>query len=131
MSNGTANKQRGISVTEKTVEWLLQNTKVETFNPVDLSGYQRSVDARHVKGIVDYIKNDGFFFPTAIICATDDETQESLNGEKIRIVDGQHRVEAFREIKEKDGNLYNEIKDFKLPVVMLIKPRQEDEIKAF
>ena len=127
MSNGKS-KQEEMLIEKKTVSWLLENTRVETFDPVNLSGYQRKVDDKHVANIVDYIKKDGFFFPTAIICARDGDSSED---KKYRIVDGQHRIEAFKRIKEKDSEEYKKISGCYLPVVTLINPEESREIKAF
>ena len=33
--------------TKKTVDWLVNNTSVNVFNPITFEGYQRSIDEKH------------------------------------------------------------------------------------
>lgn len=111
----------------KTVEWLIKNTNVSAFNPVTFEGYQRQIDETHCNKIVKYL-NDGFYMPSAIICAID---QEFTDDSPLRVVDGQHRICALRMIKDKDKIRYDDIKQFQLPVIVIQKPELEDEINTF
>lgn len=66
--------------------------------------------------------------PSAIICACDNDTQKKIN---LRIVDGQHRVHAFRQFRELYGDKYNEIKAMQVPVIVLENVDQSTEIETF
>lgn len=112
----------------KTVEWLIENTTVRTFDNIDFTGYQRKVNEKHVSNIVKYLNNNEFYLPTSITCSSDEEVTENT---KLNIVDGQHRVEAFKRLKEDNINRYNEIKDCQLSVVILEKPSEELEVDTF
>ena len=114
--------------TSKTVEWLTNNTEVRTFNKVTFEGYQREVNKNHVNAIVQYIKKNDFYLPTSIICATTDKFNEDL---KLYIVDGQHRIEAFKQIKEQDRELFERIKEYEISVNVLEKPTKKLEIETF
>lgn len=117
-----------IIVTKKTVDWLVKNTQVDYFDPINLSGYQRKIDKTHCDKIVDYILRD-FYMPSSIICSIrKDEYNEK---EKLFIVDGQHRVEAFRILMNSDKKRYDEIANYELPVVVLINPDVKVEIETF
>ena len=113
--------------TKKTVQWLVENTIVSVFNPVDFSGYQRKIDDKHCNKIVDYLQND-FLLPTAIICATDDEFNETV---QLRIVDGQHRIHAFKQLEKINPDRYDEIKDFEIPIIVLSQVERNIEINTF
>lgn len=110
----------------KTVEWLIEKTHVSTFDPISFAGYQRQVDKKHCLKIVDYLKK-GFWMPGSIICACDNYSDDS----DLRIVDGQHRVAAFRELRERDTTRYNQIKDMQVSVIVLVDVPQEVEIDTF
>ena len=56
--------------TKKTVEWLVNNTKVSLFDPVNFTGYQRKISDSHCEKIVEFLCENDFFLPTAIICPT-------------------------------------------------------------
>lgn len=118
--------------TKKTVEWLVSNTEVRTFNKVTITGYQRQISQNHVKKIVAYISNridnNTFFLPTSIICASDNEYN---NNERLFIVDGQHRVEAFKYLNKNENEKYKKIKDFELSVIVLEKPEEYLEVDTF
>lgn len=77
-------------------------------------GYQREIRRDHVRGIEKYIDdNDKFIFPSSIILAIDEEEFINCNQHiilnniveidfqniKFRIVDGQHRTEALKQLK--------------------------------
>lgn len=113
---------------KKTVDWLANNTKVKTFNSVTLNGYQRKVNSNHVKNIMEYLMRPGFYLPTAIICASEDKVTEDT---KLNIVDGQHRVEAFKALKEKAPDIYRRISKEEIPVVILEKPSESLEVNTF
>ena len=113
--------------TKKSVEWLVNNTTTATFDPITFTGYQRSIDGKHCERIVEYIKKD-FFLPTSIICATHEEFSENS---KLTIVDGQHRIEAFKMLMRDDINRYEEIKKYELSVIILVKPSEKEEIDTF
>lgn len=115
-------------IDKKTVDWLVENTKVRTFNKITFTGYQRKVNANHVNKIVDYIKTNKFFLPTAIICSTDEEYKETT---KLFIVDGQHRVEAFKKIKENDPSKFNDLKDLEVGIIVLDRPSESEEVNTF
>lgn len=121
------NKQLDLLETKKTVDWLVNNTTVSVFNPIDFKGYQRQIDNKHCIKIVDFLKRD-FFMPTAIICATDKEFQDDCN---LRIVDGQHRVNAFKMMKTKEPERYNQIKEYEVPVIVMAKVDENTEIDTF
>ena len=112
----------------KTVDWLVRNTKVRTFDNITFTGYQRRVNENHVSNIVKYLKENPFYLPTSIICATDEEV---TNDTTLNIVDGQHRVEAFKKLKENNPDKYNDIKDCELSVVILEKPSEALEVDTF
>lgn len=113
-----------------TVEELINNTETDVFDPVTLNGYQRKIDDSHCQGIIDYILENDFFFPSPIICST----REHKKG-KLWVVDGQHRIQAFRLLNDENNDTYyskyKEIKDCSLPIIVLEKPDISTEISTF
>lgn len=115
-----------ILVTKRTVDWLVGNTTVCVFDPLTFEGYQRQINEEHCLSIVSYVLKS-FHLPDAIICACEDYNENR----RLRIVDGQHRVEAFRQVMVNHKERYDEIKDFELPVVILCDVNQLVEIETF
>jgi len=114
--------------TRKTVEWLVNHTEVAVFDPITFQGYQRQIDDKHCAKIVDFLKKDDFFLPTAIVCAVNGILNEDTI---LRIVDGQHRVEAFKMLQSSDMERYQQIKDFEVPVIILVDVDETTEIDTF
>ncbi len=121
------NRELDLIETKKTVEWLVENTTVSVFDPVNFTGYQRKINEDHCQKIVEFLKRD-FFMPTAIICATDGDFREE---DPMRIVDGQHRVQAFRLMKEKVPERYEEIRNYEVPVIVMARVDENTEIDTF
>ena len=113
---------------KKTVDWLVNNTSVRTFDNINFTGYQRKVNESHVSKIVDYLMENNFYLPTSIICASDEDVAKDT---RLHIVDGQHRVEAFKTIKVNNLEKYNEIKNYELSVIILQKPSEMLEVDTF
>lgn len=113
--------------TKKTVDWLVDHTKVNVFDPLTFQGYQRSIDRKHCEKIVAYLSKD-FFLPTSIICASRNEYTED---EHLYIVDGQHRIEALRLLRVENPIRYEQIKNNELSVIVLEKAEEEIEIDTF
>ncbi|MFD1734983.1 DGQHR domain-containing protein [Bacillus salitolerans] len=121
-----------IVITTLTVKELIRFAKPDVYNSLNnKTGYQRPINDNHVKNIVEYLKNEQYsILPTSIIMAINKESFEiesnnnfSFNGQ-LRIVDGQHRIEAMRRIiveLEEETKLYSD------------EERQEaaDEMDAF
>ena len=61
MDKISQNKQLDLLQTKKTVDWLVNNTSVNVFNPINFTGYQRQIDNKHCSKIADYLKQDFFF----------------------------------------------------------------------
>lgn len=115
-----------VQSTSKTVDWLVNNTIVSTFNSVSFEGYQRKIDEKHCQGIVSYLQKC-FILPTAIICACEAFTDE----QRLRIVDGQHRVEAFKILRRDFPERYKAIESNQVPVIVLVGVPIEVEINTF
>ncbi|MBD5132696.1 MAG: DGQHR domain-containing protein [Clostridiales bacterium] len=113
--------------TKKTVDWLVNNTEVSVFDPVSFEGYQRQINEGHCQKIVEFLCVD-FFLPTAIICATSKKFEPEST---LRIVDGQHRVYAFRMLKRDHRERYDEIKDKEIPVIVMDGVDEKVEIDTF
>ena len=112
--------------TKKTVEWLVENTFIKKFDPLNFSGYQRSIDSKHMESIVEYIeKSNNFYLPTSIICSIDEEYSDSKN---LFVVDGQHRIEAFKHV---NAETYKKIKRCEVSVIVLENPGILLEIETF
>lgn len=110
----------------KSIDWLIHNTTISVFDPVAFKGYQRQIDEKHCLKIVNYLKTS-CFLPSAIICACEEYTDQT----SLRIVDGQHRVHAFRMLEEQDPQRYAEIKDVEIPIVVMVDVPPETEIQTF
>lgn len=114
--------------TKKTVDWLVKNTVVSEFDPITFTGYQRQIDKNHCYKIITYIEQCGFYLPTAIILATD----SFYCGEgPLRIVDGQHRIQAFRMIccDAEKQELYYQIRDKEIAVIVIQNLAQDERIE--
>lgn len=122
------------------IDELINNTTVEYYNPKEDSGYQRQLNVTHYRKIAQYLKeNENPILPTSILTAIDPEqrkiTEEGyveING-KLRVVDGQHRIEGIKYIKNTDSKTYDKIKDYKFStIIMLIsKENKAYEIESF
>lgn len=112
-----------------TISELIDETAVDVFNSTDFTGYQREINIRHVSKIVKYITDEfqkgNFIFPSPIICSN------RRDDNKLYIVDGQHRVSAFKKIRTDDPTLFNQIKDYEMNVITLIDPTIKLEVDTF
>ena len=128
------NNEIKLFVTLKTIDWLIDenNAYAYIFNPILMEGYQRKIDDSHVEKIVDYllesVNENTFSMPTAIICARNNQSEM-----KLRIVDGQHRIHAFRLFKHLYNDKYQQISNKEIPVtIMTINSKREDiEVDTF
>jgi DGQHR domain-containing protein len=124
------NQEVELEVVSKKIEDLIENTKVDVFNPHTFEGYQRKIEDNHCEKIVKFIENEiekkgNLLMPSAIICAKYRDNSDN----KMNIVDGQHRIEAFKRIKENDTELYNSIFSFSIPVVIMHLERGQEDIE--
>ena len=118
----------GIESSNMTIDDLIRLTEVDIFDPRTFKGYQREINEKHVSKIEKYIieefEKGNFLFPSPIICSL-------RENEKMYIVDGQHRVQSFKNIKYKDNALYDRIKDYEVNIITLIKPSIKLEVETF
>ena len=121
-----AKQEYRLLVTMKPIWWLVEKTKVCVFDPVTFEGYQRQIDRNHCMKIVNYLLKDSFL-PSAIICS---DRQTGIDG-KMWIVDGQHRVEAFRMLRDENAERFAEIAEVEIPVVIMNNVPIEKEIETF
>jgi DGQHR domain len=118
----------GIESSNMTIDDLIRLTEVDVFDPRTFKGYQREINEKHVSKIEKYILEEfekgNFLFPSPIICSL-------RENEKMYIVDGQHRVQSFKNIKYKYKALYDRIKDYEVNIITLIKPTIKLEVETF
>lgn len=97
-----------IIITSFNIRQLIDFTKPDIYNLATSSeGYQRPINNNHVKGIMEYLRNEQYsILPTSMVMAIDkDEDVFKYHNNRsfsfsgyLRIVDGQHRIEAIRRI---------------------------------
>lgn len=126
MDNIEAKQEYRLIVTVKPIGWLVDNTKVCVFDPVSFEGYQRQIDNKHCMKIVNYLLKNTFL-PSAIICSNREQGLDN----KLWIVDGQHRVEAFKILRAENNQRYKEIASVEIPVVIMDNVPIEKEIETF
>lgn len=114
------------------IEELVENTYVNVFNSETSEGYQRPLDPNHYKKITKYLKSeDSPILPPTILTAIDEEkivfeSNYLYIEDKLRLVDGQHRIEGFKYLKKVAYERYEELKDMEMPVtVMAIENKKE------
>lgn len=127
-----------IYISTFTIEELVELTFVDIFDSETLEGYQRPISSLHFKNIAKFllIEEDPIMIPS-ILTAIDKENLEfdkntlKIKG-KMRLVDGQHRIEAFKFLKTNFPNRFNELANLELPVtIMEIEDNKIHEINTF
>ncbi|PFA62923.1 hypothetical protein CN378_17945 [Bacillus sp. AFS015802] len=108
-----------------TIEDLIEHYKIDLYDPKTDDGYQRPPIPPHFRNIGKYLKKENPILPSAILAAvSEDQIKElsenllEING-KIRIVDGQHRIEGFKYLNKIDENRFMEMRNFQFPVIIL------------
>lgn len=132
-------------ITTMNIEELVANSFVAHYDSQTGEDYQRPPVPSHYRKIAQYFINDNNpILPSAIIAAIseskvkyDEAKAEIMLLDKLRIVDGQHRIEGIKALKNFSTNgarKYEDVKmSFGLPVIIMeIKPADEIvEIDAF
>lgn len=142
-------KQNGFEIysVSLSINELIDNTTVEYFNPNTGNGYQRALSPAHFRKIAKYLQdNSNAILPTSILTAVDPnqakpvveqnqvEEEEYLNiSGKLRVVDGQHRIEGIKYLKDHNALAYEKIKDYSFStLIMVISPENKVyEIESF
>lgn len=128
---------------------LLEMSNVSRYDSDAREGYQRPPYREHVRKIASYLKDQSpAVLPTAILAAISPvqielaAPDELLLHNKIRIVDGQHRILGLRELE----NGYNEagrarydklLETYEFPVILMAEQQMENgeysamEVEAF
>lgn len=131
-----------IKISYQTVDWLVENTLVNKFHidseTGEILGYQREPKNSHIKKIIDYILANPFYFPSCIVCSkpmpfTPNDNLLKTTNKTFFVVDGQHRIEAFRRMKNNPEyqEKYLEIMDCTIPIVILEDVDEKTEIDTF
>ena len=123
-----------IECESRTVDWLVENTMANKFRMEDgiVMGYQREIKNSHVSKIVNYIRENDFYFPSNVVCSIPKEKKLlEKNKKQYFVVDGQHRIEAFRIIKRENPEIYNKIKNYSMPITKLVNVDEATEISTF
>lgn len=119
---------------------LINNTVVEYFDPEhpEENGYQRLLSPAHYRKIAKYLKEDSnAILPTSILTAVDPEqvvegNELTITG-KLRVVDGQHRIEGIKYLKKTDEEAFNKINKFNFSTLVMVisKEQKAYEIESF
>lgn len=111
------------------IEDLVNHSSIPLYNSQNNTGYQRPLILSHVKKIAKYLYQESSpLLPSAIIAAINNGDYSFSNGKlvlnnKMRIVDGQHRIEGIKSLQDKKRTLdiYNHIKEsYELPIIILV-----------
>lgn len=104
---------------------LLDNTEISHFNPDNPgAGYQRPPFPAHYRKISKYLLDHDSILPPAIITAieSDEITYKDdtiLINKKIRVVDGQHRIEGIRHLKQFSSDKYDQVIKYEFPIILM------------
>ncbi|MGG1639124.1 DGQHR domain-containing protein [Paenibacillus sp. NRS-1760] len=117
---------------------LINATTVDYYNSKTGEGYQRPLVPAHYRKIAYYLqKSNNPVLPTAILTAVDPEQLEErrtlqISG-KLRVVDGQHRIEGIRYLMEIDKEAFDKISHYTFPALVMVIPAEKriHEINAF
>ncbi|WP_461673174.1 DGQHR domain-containing protein [Priestia megaterium] len=138
-------KQIGVHMVMMTlsVKEIIDIYEVDIYNEVsNKEGYQRPPIPSHFKEIASYLTENSasIFLPSAIIGAVYKEKIAILEDgsveihEKIRIVDGQHRIKGFEyalftqaKSGNEDSEIYQELSNFNLPIILMIVDNSRNE----
>ena len=123
-----------------TADELLESYEIQRYDSVTNTGYQRAPIPAHYRRIASYFMTESKpILPTAIVAAISSESIIDEDGvielkEKMRIVDGQHRIEGLNSLKkefnEAGKNRYEEIKKaFEFPIILMVIGPEDDEIE--
>lgn len=104
---------------------LLDNTEISHFNPDNPGeGYQRPPFPAHYRKISKYLLEQDSILPPAIITAI--ESNEIIYkddilsiSKKIRVVDGQHRIEGIRHLKLFSIEKYEQLMKYEFPIILM------------
>ncbi|MDM5352386.1 DGQHR domain-containing protein [Lysinibacillus sphaericus] len=122
---------------------LITHTTVAVYNPEESGkiGYQRPLNLQHAKAIADYLlQENNPIILSSILCAInsedisfDSELSQVTIKDKVRIVDGQHRVEGLKIINNHFSDKFTELNENEYAITIIeIKPGQEIyEIETF
>jgi DGQHR domain-containing protein len=99
-------------------------------------GYQRMPEPSRTRLVAQYLKNDSKpLLPTSVLLSyrgkleLDGEYLEIPDGEKVYIVDGQHRVYGIQRAIEELG--LERLRDYEVPVAIIENPKTEEEANQF
>ncbi len=122
-----------------TVKELVQYTFVNIFNSETGEGYQRPLDPNHYRKISKYfINEDNPILPPTILSAINEDKCEYIDGylkikDRLRLVDGQHRIEGFKYLQKVNYERYKELENMEIPVTVLSISENDElyEINTF
>ncbi len=127
-----------------TADQLLDSYEILHYDSATNTNYQRPPIPTHYRKIANYFLTESSpILPTAIVAAISSGNIEEMDGQvelkgKMRIVDGQHRIEGLKSLKNEFASQgrekYETIKNsFEFPIIlMIIEPKDEIvEIDAF
>lgn len=89
-------------------------------------GYQRQLITNHYRKIAKYIETtEEPILPPAILAAVEPdfilvESSEITIKKVIRIVDGQHRIQGLKYLKENNPTSYKKIENYEFPVILMV-----------
>ena len=131
-------------MTKMNIEQLIVESKIMHYDSKSDSDYQRPPLPSHYRKIASYfMKEKSPILPSAIIAAMGREDYEIKNGciifnNKIRIVDGQHRIEGFKCLNngycKGSKERYTKLAcSFEFPVIIMLIEKDDEmtEIDAF
>lgn len=110
------------------IDKLLNNYEIDLYDEIrNPNGYQRPIQKSHRRKIVEYLINEKEpILNTAILAAIDRSNIKEEGGyitikDKFKIVDGQHRIEAFKELKETYFDIFNsKFTKYEVPIILMI-----------
>ena len=140
-SDWISQKDREIAIGSIKVETLQELFTVDRLNAANPEGYQRIPTANRVNSLKRDLDSCRVDLPTAILLNLRDYNAERnlvrsnshaelilLNGNKLHIVDGQHRVEALIALYKEDPSKWAE---YAIPFVCLLGADRDGELTEF
>ncbi len=127
------------------VEELINSYEISYYDAGNKTGYQRPPQQSHYRKIAQFLvdSSEDNILPMSIITAVDaefikTEGKDLIIENKIRIVDGQHRIKGIEYLKNSNKDIYNEtycrlVQNYEFPIILLEVSERDsiEEIDTF